>query len=117
MRKSTWLHVYDPKALHSIAIKDQDIWSKNSTSFKYVLVHLFIMNIHIIMYACSTLLLGPGLLTTESAQHRKQRKMLTPVFSVAYLRNVTPLFYEVAHKVRVYRATSVGRMLTAWIAP
>ena len=46
--------------------------------------------------------LGPGLLVTEGAQHRKQRKMLTPVFSIAYLRNVTPLFYETSHKVSIY---------------
>ena len=44
-------------------------------------------------------LIGPGLLTTEGEQHRKQRKMLTPVFSVAYLRNVTTLFYETSSKV------------------
>lgn len=48
----------------------------------------------------SVLLLGPGLLTTEGTQHRRQRKMLTPVFSTAHLRNMTPLFYETSHKVR-----------------
>ena len=32
--QSTWLHVYDPKALHSIAIKDQDVWVKNTGNFK-----------------------------------------------------------------------------------
>lgn len=32
--------------------------------------------------------------------HRRQRKMLTPVFSEANLRNLTPVFYEVAHRVR-----------------
>ncbi len=47
----------------------------------------------------STRLLGPGLLTTEGAQHRKQRKMLTPVFSIAYLRGITSVFYETNHKV------------------
>ena len=48
---------------------------------------------------CSGFLLGPGLLSTEGEQHRKQRKMLTPVFSIAYLRNVTTLFYETSFKV------------------
>ena len=45
-------------------------------------------------------LLGPGLLVTEHAQHRKQRKMLTPVFSAAYLRGITSVFYETTYKVR-----------------
>ena len=49
----------------------------------------------------STRRLRPGLLTTEGAQHRKQRKMLAPVFSIAYLRGITPVFYETTHKVRL----------------
>ena len=44
------------------------------------------------------LLLGPGLLTTEGAQHRRQRKMLNPVFSAAHLRNMTHIFYDIARK-------------------
>ena len=46
------------------------------------------------------LFLGPGLLTTEGAQHRRQRKMLNPVFSAAHLRHMTHIFYDIAHKVR-----------------
>ena len=32
--------------------------------------------------------------------HRKQRKMLNPVFSASHLRNLTPVFYEITNKVR-----------------
>ena len=32
--------------------------------------------------------------------HKRQRKMLTPVFSESNLRDLTPIFYEVAHRVR-----------------
>lgn len=32
----TWLHVYDPKALYSITIKDQEFWEKSMSKFKYV---------------------------------------------------------------------------------
>lgn len=46
------------------------------------------------------LFLGPGLLTTNGAQHRKQRKLLNPVFSVAHLRDVSHIFYRIAHRVR-----------------
>lgn len=61
---------------------------------------------------------GPGLLATlgkapassvlavsdidassEGDQHRKQRKMLTPVFSIAHMREMVPIFYDVVHKV------------------
>lgn len=53
------------------------------------------------------MLLGPGLLTTEGAQNRKQRKLMNPVFSVAHLRNMTHIFYGIAHKVSVRRCSSV----------
>lgn len=46
-------------------------------------------------------LLGPGLLSTEGVQHKKQRKLLNPVFSAAHLRNMSHIFYNVAHKVRL----------------
>ncbi len=45
------------------------------------------------------LLLGPGLLTTYGPHHKKQRKMLNPVFSVAHMRNLTPLFYDITGRV------------------
>ena len=33
--------------------------------------------------------------------------MLTPVFSVAYLRNVTSLFYETANKVSRFKTNDL----------
>lgn len=44
-------------------------------------------------------LLGPGLLSTQRMQHKKQRKLLNPVFSASHLRNMSHIFYNVAHKV------------------
>ena len=45
-------------------------------------------------------MLGPGVLTTVGSQHKQQRKLLNPVFSSAHLRNMTHIFYKVAHRVR-----------------
>ncbi|KAL7285768.1 hypothetical protein ACG7TL_000877 [Trametes sanguinea] len=75
-----WLVTYDPKALHAVFIKEQDIYEEPIASLR--------------------LLLGPGLLGTIGEQHRKQRKMLNPVFSTKHLRDMTPLFYEIVHKTR-----------------
>ncbi|KZV72317.1 cytochrome P450 [Peniophora sp. CONT] len=36
-------------------------------------------------------MLGPGLLTTNGPQHRRQRKVLNPVFSSAHMRRISPL--------------------------
>ena len=38
-------------------------------------------------------------LFTKGPRHRKQRKMLNPVFSIKHMRGLTPLFYSVADRV------------------
>ena len=45
------------------------------------------------------LILGPGLLATYGSTHKKQRKMLNPVFSIKHMREMTPIFYDIAHRV------------------
>ncbi|KAH9941100.1 cytochrome P450 [Epithele typhae] len=76
--------LYDPKAIHAVMVKDQNIWTKGSGRSSTVF----------------SVLLGPGLLSLRGGeQHRRQRKMLNPVFSVAHLRNMTHIFYHVAHRV------------------
>ena len=62
--------------------------------------YIFLCHIDLIMsHSDLHLLLGPGILTTEGEQHRRQRKLLNPVFSAAHLRNMTHIFYNVAHDV------------------
>ncbi|KAM5539995.1 hypothetical protein V8D89_006327 [Ganoderma adspersum] len=80
---SRMLHIYDPKAMHSVYVKDQDNYYRGDKTIGVI-----------------RLLLGPGLLGTYGAVHKKQRKMLNPVFSGAHMRNLTPLFYDVAGRLR-----------------
>ncbi|KAI0738093.1 cytochrome P450 [Daedaleopsis nitida] len=75
--------IHDPRALHSMLIKDQEALQKGLAPS-----NMF------------TTLLGPGVLSTRAAQHRRQRKLLNPIFSVAHLRNMTHIFWGVAHKVQ-----------------
>ncbi|XP_006462836.1 hypothetical protein AGABI2DRAFT_207479 [Agaricus bisporus var. bisporus H97] len=81
----------DPKALHHIFVKDQ--W----------------------VYECSDALMdrnnvyfGEGLLATLNVQHRKQRKMLNPVFSINHMREMIPLFYEVTDRLKTVLKKKVG---------
>lgn len=76
------LYVSDPKALHHIVVKDQNTYEETSS-----------------FIAANSILFGKGLLATLGDHHRKQRKMLNPVFSIAHLRQMIPMFYEVTHKV------------------
>ncbi|KAF8809815.1 cytochrome P450 [Phlegmacium glaucopus] len=77
------LFVFDPKALHHIIIKDQYIYEETAS---------FIQG--------NLLFFGPGLLGTLGDHHRKQRKMLNPVFSIAHMRGMIPTFYDVSYKLR-----------------
>ncbi|KAJ8081473.1 hypothetical protein PM082_007318 [Marasmius tenuissimus] len=76
------LNTFDPKAMHHILVKDQQTWEEEPS---------FLIT--------NELVLGKGLTSTAGGHHRKQRKMLTPVFSAAHLRDMTPIFYDVVKRV------------------
>ncbi|KAJ7897809.1 cytochrome P450 [Mycena leptocephala] len=68
------LYIFDPKSLHQILVKDQDIFEEPSYVIKGTRVSF-----------------GEGLLSTLGEKHKKQRKMLNPVFSAAHLRQMDAL--------------------------
>ncbi|KAF9479975.1 cytochrome P450 [Pholiota conissans] len=76
------LFIFDPKAMHYIFVKDQNAYEENP----YII-------------AFNKLVFGEGLLSTLGDQHRKQRKMLNPVFSIAHMREMLLIFYDVSYKV------------------
>ncbi|KAJ3552918.1 hypothetical protein NM688_g3899 [Phlebia brevispora] len=76
------LYVFDPKALHSIIVKDQMIYEE---------ARWFIGWNHMVH--------GPGLLSTLGEQHRNQRRVLNPVFSINHMRHMTPIFYATVHRL------------------
>ncbi|KAI0628909.1 cytochrome P450 [Trametes polyzona] len=77
------LYVFDPVALHSIIVKDQYVFEEAAFFIK-----------------SNKMNFGPGLLATLGDHHRKQRKMLNPVFSIAHMRRMVPIFHEVTHKLQ-----------------
>ncbi|KAI1790850.1 cytochrome P450 [Ganoderma leucocontextum] len=85
-----WLYIFDPLALQHIlkdtAIYDELPWYLQSNS----------------------IMLGPGILSVTGDTHRKQRKMLTPVFASRYLRGLVPAFYNVTHKLVDAISSQVG---------
>ncbi|EPQ57612.1 cytochrome P450 [Gloeophyllum trabeum ATCC 11539] len=73
------LYVSDPRALHYIVVKEQHIYTETD---------MFIMG--------NKLIFGDGLISTLGAQHKKQRKMLNPVFSLANMRDLLPVIQPIA---------------------
>ncbi|OJT02010.1 Cytochrome P450 3A24 [Trametes pubescens] len=76
------LFTFDPRALHAIYVKDQDVYEESA-----IFISMF------------DLCLGPGLISTLGEQHRRQRKMLNPLFSAKHLRGMTPIFTNIIHKL------------------
>ncbi|KAJ7693060.1 cytochrome P450 [Mycena rosella] len=77
------LYVFDPVALHSILVKDQDLYEE--------MPELVSMNL---------LLFGASVGSTIRDEHRRFRKIMLPAFSTASLRPMVPVFFEVAEKAR-----------------
>jgi cytochrome P450 len=46
------------------------------------------------------LIYGDNLLSAHDQRHKKQRKILNPVFSITHLRSLVPIFYGITHQVR-----------------
>ncbi|KAI9058018.1 cytochrome P450 [Trametes sanguinea] len=79
---TNWLYTWDPAAVHSILAGDQ-------ASFDAI--EELVEGFHFF--------LGPGLNGVAGDTHKKQRKMLQPVFSTKHIRELTPIFYNVSNKL------------------
>ncbi|KAJ3527750.1 hypothetical protein NMY22_g9670 [Coprinellus aureogranulatus] len=95
------LYVYDAKALHHILVK---VSSSITSSTRDQLILVFPKELYTFEESPGFTIgadvsLGRGLLATSGAMHRRQRKMLNPVFSISHMREMIPIFYDVAEKV------------------
>ncbi|KAF9261413.1 cytochrome P450 [Marasmius fiardii PR-910] len=78
------LYTFDPKAMNHILVKSQGTLYEETPAF----------------LESFRLMFGGGLLGSRGEPHRKQRKMMTPVFSIAHMREMVPIFYEVTHRLQ-----------------
>ncbi|KAH0833223.1 cytochrome P450 [Lanmaoa asiatica] len=82
---SQQLYISDPLALHHIVVKEQHIYTETDMFIMYVGLTLF----HF----------PPPHLIPQGEQHRKQRKMLNPVFSLANMRELLPIIQPIADRL------------------
>ncbi|KAI0056932.1 cytochrome P450 [Artomyces pyxidatus] len=76
------LLISDPAALTAVLGKDRDIFEE-----AYWFIELFRHAV------------GPGLLCSTGAHHRKQRKLLNPSFSVSRLKAMVPLLHKITNEL------------------
>ncbi|KAI0060136.1 cytochrome P450 [Artomyces pyxidatus] len=84
------LIVADSKACHSILLKEQDIFEESPW-----------------FLTSNNAIFGAGLTSTQGAHHRKQRKLLNPVFSIKHMRSMIPLFQQLTHQLQDIIRTQV----------
>ncbi|KAI0294461.1 cytochrome P450 [Multifurca ochricompacta] len=77
------LVVSDPTACNNILIKDQVIFEETEA---------FLVS--------NREAFGPGLFSTLGSPHRKQRKLINPVFSISHMRYMIPIFHGVTRQLR-----------------
>ncbi|KZV94528.1 cytochrome P450 [Exidia glandulosa HHB12029] len=76
------LFVCDPIALQHMLVKDQTNFEQGATQQETTrLIH------------------GPGLLSSTGERHKRQRRLLNPVFTAPHLRRLVPVFHDVASKL------------------
>ncbi|KAH9487411.1 Cytochrome P450 monooxygenase 91 [Psilocybe cubensis] len=76
------LYIADPRALQSIIIKDQDSFEETA-----------------VFTETNKVIFGPGLVATTGEQHKRQRRVVNPIFAVPHLKKLTPVFYDIAEKL------------------
>ncbi|KII90987.1 hypothetical protein PLICRDRAFT_52656 [Plicaturopsis crispa FD-325 SS-3] len=77
------LYVYDPLAMYHIVVKDQNIFEETSVAIQV-----------------NQVFFGKGLLGSLGESHRRQRKLLNPVFSIKHMRHMMPIFYDICEQMR-----------------
>ncbi|KAG6815225.1 hypothetical protein H0H93_010515 [Arthromyces matolae] len=97
---SKHLHIHDSKALHHILVKDQAIFEETQSSLVSNIITFggglaSTTGVTILPPIAETRMID--ILSGE--QHKRQRKMLNPVFSIAHMRKMIPMFNDVTQKL------------------
>ena len=120
------LYVFDPVAMHSVVVKDQHVFAEPRWLLKRV--HLSfrqkVDDLRALQFQrdpvwtrstgelwCVPRARAGTVGRTDPRpgdKHRKQRKMLNPVFSIAHMRQMIPIFHAVVH--RVCRSMTLSEM-------
>ncbi|KAH7105883.1 cytochrome P450 [Auriculariales sp. MPI-PUGE-AT-0066] len=89
--KDDELFICDPMTLAFLLNKEPDVLDQG-----------------VILQEVTRLIHGPGLLSSTGEAHKKQRRMLGPVFTSAHIRRLLPVVFDVANELAVSLAAQCG---------
>ncbi|KAF8817255.1 cytochrome P450 [Phlegmacium glaucopus] len=84
------VYITDSKALDHIIVKDRDSYEQTPW-----------------LFATNEVIFGPGLFSSVGDRHKRQRKIINPMFSLAHIRDLTPIFQDIAEELRDIIAAQV----------
>ncbi|KAJ3922443.1 cytochrome P450 [Lentinula edodes] len=88
------LYTFDPKAMHTILVKDSHVFEETAGFIEYTFsrsqdsYHDRLLNV------------GSIAASSEKVYWEPWRKMLNPVFSAAHMREMVPIFFDVSHRLK-----------------
>ncbi|WVQ81299.1 hypothetical protein IAT38_003422 [Cryptococcus sp. DSM 104549] len=96
----TWSAAYGPTYRFRTILGFHRLYTSDLTAVSHILSHadLFPKPDQARLFLQD--LLGNGLVVAEGADHRQQRKALSPSFSPAAIRSMTPIFFDKAYELR-----------------
>ncbi|KAJ3890870.1 cytochrome P450 [Lentinula edodes] len=104
------LYTFDPKAMHTILVKDSHVFEETAGFIEYTFsrsqdsYHDRLLNVGSIAASSEKVYWEPWVSSEKMINygdyHRKQRKMLNPVFSAAHMREMVPIFFDVSHRLK-----------------
>ncbi|KAJ7633341.1 cytochrome P450 [Mycena polygramma] len=77
------VYLSDTRALHHVLVRDTHIFDESPAMMSE-------------FYYC----FGPGLISVRGETHKKQRKMIQPLFGMAHMRELTPTFWNIAYQAQ-----------------
>ncbi|KAJ6530058.1 cytochrome P450 [Mycena vulgaris] len=76
------VYLSDTRALHHVLVRDTNVFDETPAMIEF--------------YYC----FGPGLISVHGDTHKKQRKMIQPLFGAAHMRELTSTFWNIAYQAR-----------------
>ncbi|KAF8798856.1 cytochrome P450 [Phlegmacium glaucopus] len=97
-----WVSQYGPTFVYRGFLRGRRLITTDPVAVAYILRNSYqYPKPDFIKNALASMAVGyDGLLTVEGDQHQRQRRILTPAFSVSHIKSLTPVFWQKAIQLR-----------------
>lgn len=95
-----WTKQFGPTFRYHLLFGETRICTSDPVSLNFILSHSDMLYKPALTRKILSDMLGSGVLVAEAADHRRQRRVLNPCFSLQSIKDVMPVFYDKAEELR-----------------